>query len=207
MHKKLMRRSLAGLIVGALSVAGLATAAGPATADPGRTASRTITELVARSGGDFDDNNWDFDLLLNAVVAAGLADALDDPDVHLTLFAPRDSAFIKLAQDLGYGGSDEEGAFGHIVETLTAIGNGDPIPTLQAVLLYHVVDGRLPARLVLRADELTTLQGGTIELRGLQLRDNDPDFRNAVVLARKSNIRVKNGIVHSISRVMIPVDL
>jgi len=59
----------------------------------------TITGIVLQSGGagKFDDNNSDYDLLLNAVIAADLADALADPDASLTVFAPTDAAFIALA--------------------------------------------------------------------------------------------------------------
>jgi uncharacterized surface protein with fasciclin (FAS1) repeats len=46
----------------------------------------TITGIVAASG-DFDGNGSDFDLLLQAVTAAGLAGALDDPTAELTVFA------------------------------------------------------------------------------------------------------------------------
>ncbi|MEL7173779.1 MAG: amidoligase family protein, partial [Pseudomonadota bacterium] len=40
----------------------------------------TIADLVAASGAGFDDNNGDFDMLLAAVSAAGLVDALADPE-------------------------------------------------------------------------------------------------------------------------------
>ena len=61
----------------------------------------------------------------------------------MTLFAPNDRAFIRLANDLGYEGSDEAGAFDAIVQTLTLLGNGDPLPLLTSVLTYHVVDETL----------------------------------------------------------------
>ncbi|MEO1512733.1 MAG: fasciclin domain-containing protein, partial [Planctomycetota bacterium] len=102
----------------------------------------TIADIVAASGTGFDDNNGDFDMLLAAVSAAGLVDALADPEADFTVFAPTDAAFIALAQDLGSTATTEEAAFGDIVSTLTALDpNGDPIPLLTEILLYHVIDG------------------------------------------------------------------
>ena len=66
--------------------------------------SQTITEIVAASGGKFDKNDRDFDILLNAVLAAELDGALADPNADLTVFAPNDRSFIRLAQSLGYRG-------------------------------------------------------------------------------------------------------
>ena len=49
----------------------------------------TITETVLKSGGEFDTNYGDFDILLNAVTTAGLADALADPNASLIDNAPK----------------------------------------------------------------------------------------------------------------------
>ena len=62
----------------------------------------TLAGLVAASGGTFDQDATDFDILLNAVQAAGLAGALDDPNAELTVFAPNDGAFVELSQALGF---------------------------------------------------------------------------------------------------------
>ena len=94
----------------------------------------TITDLVLKSGGDFDSNKRDYDILLNAVVTADLADALADPDAELTLFAPNDTAFYRLARDLGYkGGYDETLVWTFLVSALTDLGGGDPIPVLTDI--------------------------------------------------------------------------
>ena len=69
---------------------------------------KTVAGIVAASGGDFDRNARDYDLLLNALQAANLVGALDDPSGSFTVLAPNDGAFIRLAQDLGYDGNDEE---------------------------------------------------------------------------------------------------
>ena len=51
-----------------------------------------------------------------------------------------------------------------------------------------------------------TLLGATFQPFFLQLIDNDPDLKNARVTL-PFNIRASNGRIHSISRVLIPIDL
>ncbi len=168
---------------------------------------RTLTEIVAASGGQFDRNSRDYDMLLRAVQAVpGIADALNNCEDSLTLFAPNDLAFTRLANDLGYAGSDEEGAFNAIVAALTRIGNGDPIPVLRTVLLYHVAPRDLNPFEVLFAREIPTLQGGVIRPFFFVLRDNDPDLRDPF-LTWPINVRACNGRLHSIDRVLLPVNL
>lgn len=52
----------------------------------------SIAAAVAASGGTFDRNRNDFDILLTAVQAAGLVNALGDPAANLTVFAPTDGS-------------------------------------------------------------------------------------------------------------------
>ncbi|MEZ5963031.1 MAG: fasciclin domain-containing protein [Planctomycetota bacterium] len=186
------------LSLGALSLA-LATPAGAQR--------QTLTQIVAASGGQFDRDWRDYDMLLNAVQAVpGIAEALNNCGDSLTLFAPNDLAFIRLARDLGYRGWDEEGAFNAIVAALTRIGNGDPIPVLRTVLLYHVAPRDLNPLQVLFAREIPTLQGGSIRPFLFILRDNDPDLRDPW-LTWPINVLACNGRLHSIDRVLIPVNL
>ena len=167
----------------------------------------TLAQLVAASGGDFDNRWYDYDLLLNAVKDADLVYALNDPTVDWTLFAPNDLAFIRLARDLGYGGIDEEGAFGFIVDALTQLGGGDPIPVLTDVLLYHVAPTSLsPVEVIFSSSIDTLLDGATIRPLLLTLRDNEPDLADPQ-LRFPINKKASNGVLHTINRVLIPVDL
>ena len=175
------------------------------------TSGQTITDIVASSGGKFDKNKFDYDILLNAVLAADLADALANPDASLTVFAPNDLAFIRLARDLGYKGYDEAGAWHFLVAALTDLGGGDPIPVLTDVLLYHVAPKRISVfgftRAVLRDATIETLlEGATVKPFFFGLIDNEPDLMNPR-LAFPLNVRASNGIIHTLSRVLIPVDL
>ena len=203
------------------------------TSEEASAASMTITEIVVQSGGEFDRNSRDYDILLNAVLAAGLEDELNDPDADLTVFAPNDRAFIRLAQDLGYSGKDEAGAFEFIVGVLTDLGEGNPIPVLTNILFYHVSPGAKYAVDVSRADVVYTLLfdatvlpksrvlqgrsvlgfrgGAIIDDQRVRLRvtlvDNDPEFQDPKIISSSSNIKASNGIVHCIDRVLIPIDL
>lgn len=174
----------------------------------------SITEIVAQSGGDFDTKN-DYDLLLNAVLAADLGDALADPNASLTVWAPNDRAFIRLAQDLGYGGSDEAGAFDAIVAFLSGLPGG-LLPNLTAVLTYHVTPGERNVFQVVFTRQFPTLQGATIDhevsfaafFNGniLKLRDQDPGLADPS-LTFPLQVNASNGVIHTIDRVLIPVNL
>ena len=165
----------------------------------------SITEVVAASGGDFDGNHQDYDMLLNAVLAADLADALDDPALDATVFAPKDAAFVRLAKDLGYSGNDEAGAFDAIVSFLTTAGGGDPIPLLTDILLYHVSPGEKTIYRVASVNSVPTLQGERIGVDGLRLVDADPDLKNPAIV-RPFQIRAENGTILPLNRVLLPID-
>ena len=111
-----------GVLVAAVAPAGVWTSSTPPP---------TIAQIVAKSGGTFDSNHYDYDILFTAVKAAGLVDALNNPSSKLTVFAPNDMAFIRTARDFGYTGWDEAGAFNAIagvLGTLDPNGKGRPDP-------------------------------------------------------------------------------
>ena len=165
----------------------------------------SLTEIVAASGGAFDSNAADFDILLNAVKTAGLADALNDPNADLTVFAPTDAAFVGLAQMLGYDSDDEGGAWGYLVEALTLLGGGEPIPLLTTVLTYHVAGESLQASQVLGSASIDTLAGVSLGVSGTALVDADSDSADATIIA--TDIQASNGVAHVIDAVLLPADL
>jgi uncharacterized surface protein with fasciclin (FAS1) repeats len=176
----------------------------------------TIADIVvAASGGAnagvFDKNVRDYDVLLNALTTANLVGAVADPNATLTVFAPNDAAFIRLAQDLGYAGRDEAGAWNFLVGALTTLGNGDPVPVLTDVLLYHVAPGEvgfldIVFKTIFRRTIDTLLTGATIRPFFIRLIDNEPDLADPFV-RWPFNVQASNGLIHNITRVLIPTDL
>ncbi len=125
-----------------------------------------------------------FSILVEAVVAAGLVDALSAPG-PFTVFAPTNAAFASLLAELGLS-----------KEQLLA-----NRPLLTQVLTYHVV----PAR-VLKADvpvgtPVTTLQGQTLTVDGT-LVINDQRGRKAAITG--TDVLTSNGVIHVIDRVILP---
>ena len=168
--------------------------------------SRTITDIVAASGNGFDSNGRDYDILLKAVVTANLAETLATPGLDVTVWAPNDKAFIRTARDLGFTGTDEAGAWDFLVVALTGLGGGDPIPVLTAILTYHVTPGTRGVFSVLGTRTFPTLQGGTITRHFLTLQDADPDLGDPN-LTLPLQVRASNGIIHTIDRVLIPINI
>ena len=186
----------------------------PVVSGPAPTQSTIADIVVSVSGGanagQFDSDNTDFDILLTALQTANLVGAVSDPNANLTVFAPNDLAFIRLANDLGYAGSDESGSWDFLVMALTGLGGGNPIPVLTDVLLYHVVGQQVSfVGVIFRSFfglDITTLQGATITPRFFRLEDQDPDLQDPRFI-QPINLRTANGIIHGIDRVLIPTDL
>lgn len=202
--RRALTRALSILSVLAIAVAAFAI---PASATSGSTIADTAIAVSSLDG--FDNNDQDFDVLIQALIAADLVDAVADPGADLTVFAPTDRAFIRLARDLGYRGNDEAAAFGVIVEALTALGGGDPIPVLTNVLLYHVSPGSTSfADLkAARSAEVATLLGESFTANRRQLVDAAPQLRNPYIKRALTDINASNGVIHGINRVLVPVDV
>jgi uncharacterized surface protein with fasciclin (FAS1) repeats len=196
------------LLVAPVLAAGIAVgAAVPADAHHSPAPTKTITEIVAASGGTFDHNRYDYDILLNAVLAAKLEGALADTTKQFTVFAPNDKAFIRTARDLGFTGNGEQAAWEFLVGALTEIGGGDPIPVLTDILLYHVAGKSLNPFQVVFSKKIDTLLGTSFKVKGLMLVDADPDIANPFLNLYALNIKATNGRIHGITRVLIPVNL
>ena len=122
-----------------------------------------------------------FSTLLAAAKAAGLVDALSG-DKALTVFAPTDEAFGKLPQGT--------------VESLLKPENKDK---LKAILLYHVVEGRVYSEDALKAKSAATLQGGKVEIT---VKDGAAYVNGAKILA--TDVDAGNGVIHIIDSVILP---
>jgi uncharacterized surface protein with fasciclin (FAS1) repeats len=122
-----------------------------------------------------------FTTLSAAIEAAGLVEALR-ADGPITVFAPTDEAFAALPRG-----------------TVEGLLRPENRSTLQAILKYHVVPGRVYADDAVGAGVATTLQGGDVRLR---IRDGRLMVNDAAVI--KSDLEATNGVVHVIDRVIMP---
>lgn len=127
---------------------------------------------VARDAGQFNT-------LLAAVEAAGLTETLATSE-NITVFAPTDAAFAALPDG-------------------TVDGLLRDIPTLTAVLTYHVVGAKVPASVAITLPKADTLNGKEISLRF----DGTDLFVNQAKVIMK-DIEASNGLIHVIDSVLLP---
>jgi uncharacterized surface protein with fasciclin (FAS1) repeats len=167
----------------------------------------TVVDVVIGASGSegFDRNYFDYDVLREALVAAGLVDALATAE-DVTVFAPNDFAFVVLAYDLGYRGFDEAEAFAFIAGATGYVSPAEP-GLLDDVLLYHVLPGaKTVAELDGAGDQATLLTGATLSVKYRQIRDGDPNDVNGVIV-HPNDVVAGNGIVHTTAFVLRPIDL
>ena len=122
-----------------------------------------------------------FNTLLAAAKAAGLVEALSG-DKPLTVFAPTDDAFAKLPKDT--------------VASLLKPENKDK---LKAILLFHLVEGRVYSEDALAAKTAATLQGSKVEIT---VKDGAAYVNGAKILA--TDVDASNGVIHIIDSVILP---
>ena len=167
----MMKKSLA-LLGATLAVLLVVPVADANTADD-RPSPKNIVEVAAEAGT--------FNTLIAAAKAAGLVDALTG-EGPLTVFAPTDEAFAKLPEGT--------------VETLLKPENKDK---LKAVLLYHVVAGKVTSDKVVDLSSAETLQGQSVDIK---VDMGKVYIDNAQVIA--ADVRASNGVIHVIDSVILP---
>ncbi|NTW24392.1 MAG: fasciclin domain-containing protein [Lentimicrobium sp.] len=127
-------------------------------------------------------NNPNFSILVQAVVKAGLVEALSATG-PFTVFAPTNAAFNALFAALGVSG----------IDNLTA-------EQLTPILLYHVVSGNVLASQVSTGAVPTLKAGSSINIvantTGVKLNSNS----NVVA----TDVQGSNGVIHVIDAVLIP---
>jgi uncharacterized surface protein with fasciclin (FAS1) repeats len=125
-----------------------------------------------------------FSILVEAVVAADLVDALSGPG-PFTVFAPTDAAFAALLAELGV---TKDQLFADKA-------------LLTQVLTYHVVSGRVLKAEVPVGAPIATLQGQTFSIDA-SLAITDQNARSAGIVA--TDVLATNGVIHVIDRVLLP---
>ena len=138
-------------------------------------------------------NSKDHTTLVAAVKAAGLVETLQGKG-PFTVFAPTNEAFDKLPKGT--------------VETLLKPEN---IKTLQTILTYHVVAGKMNASDIAKAIKagngkaiLKTVSGGTLTawMKGKDLYLTDENNNSAKVTI--ADVNQSNGVIHVIDGVVTP---
>ena len=138
-------------------------------------------------------NSRDHTTLVAAVKAAGLVGTLSGPG-PFTVFAPTDAAFAKLPAGT--------------VDTLLKPAN---LATLQSVLTYHVVPGRVTAAELLAMIKagggqarLTTVQGGLLTASVMGGRVMLTDAKGGMAHVTQADVMQSNGVIHVTDAVSLP---
>ncbi len=138
-------------------------------------------------------NSKDHTTLVAAVKAAGLVETLQGKG-PFTVFAPTNAAFDKLPKGT--------------VETLLKPEN---LKTLQTILTYHVVAGKMNSSDIAKAIKagkgkatLKTVSGGTLTawMKGKKLYITDEKGSMSEVTI--ADVNQSNGVIHVVNTVLLP---
>ncbi len=174
--KQVISFAFALSLIVAVAVAPNATACanGPAVKKSEKALLADIMDTAVATGS--------FTTLAKALEGAGLIDALKG-DGPFTVFAPTDAAFAKLPAG-----------------TVASLLKPENKEKLKAILLYHVVSGKVTAGDVMKLNGrlVKTLQGGMVKVStkyGVRV-----DNANVT----QTDIECSNGVIHVIDTVLMP---
>lgn len=179
--RKFLSVAFMALVFGATSFAQKSVMVGGAAMYP----SKNIIENAV--------NSKDHTTLVAAVKAAGLVETLQGKG-PFTVFAPTNEAFAKLPMGT--------------VETLLKPEN---LKTLQTILTYHVVSGKMNAVDIAKAIKagngkatLKTVSGGTLTawMKGKKLYITDENGTMSQITI--ADVNQSNGVIHVIDTVVLP---
>ena len=165
------RISILAALAVALAVGAATAAAGPATTAAPKMGQQNLVQTAIAAG--------QFKTLASLLTKAGLAGTLEGKG-PFTVFAPTDAAFAKVPKT-----------------TLAALANNKA--KLRAVLLYHVVKGKVTAAEAMKLHSAKTLEGKSLSIR---VSGGKVIVGGATVI--KANVMASNGVIHVINRVLIP---
>ena len=167
-----MKRISIVAALAAVLAGGVTTAtAGPSAGNASTMAQKNIVETAVAAG--------QFTTLASLLTKAGLAGTLAGKG-PFTVFAPTDAAFAKVPK-----------------ATLAALGKDKA--KLRAVLLYHVVKGKVTAAQAMKLRSAKTLQG-----KSLSTRVSGGKVLVGGATVTKADVTASNGVIHVINKVLIP---
>ena len=120
-----------------------------------------------------------FKTLASLLTKAGLAGTLQGKG-PFTVFAPTDAAFAKVPK-----------------ATLATLAKNKA--KLRAVLLYHVVNGKVTAAQAMKLRSAKTLNG-----KPLAIRVSGGEVLVGGATVTKADVMTSNGVIHVINKVLIP---
>jgi uncharacterized surface protein with fasciclin (FAS1) repeats len=150
-------------------VASMAIAATAATARP--TGEKNLVQTAVAAG--------QFKTLTKLLKTAGLAGTLGKKG-PFTVFAPTDAAFSKVPK-----------------KTLNTLLKNKA--KLRAVLLYHVVAGKVTSEQVVKLNSAKTLNGKSVRIKV----SGQTVFVNTAKVTTP-DVMASNGVIHIVNRVLIP---
>lgn len=170
----------------------------------------TIWGILTSGGAELDEDNTDYDMFSRAVAAVNYDGVLTSAHggKGVTCLLPPDAAFVQTARDLGYGSTDEAGAFLAIERVLSNITNGQPLSALFDIVGYHILPGAYNQDLLIRYTPLSTYQGSSIVVEGTRLRHVSNNLADPNLVGGSSANRIAdNGIMHGIDRLLFPFEI
>ena len=144
----------------------------------------TIADVVAASA---EGDEAEFTTLLKLAIEADLVETLSDEDAEYTVFAPTDAAFDTLLEE-----------FELSLDDLLAAPD-----LISAILLYHVVEGVIPAEELAEMESLETVQGNVL---AVSVDDDGNVLLDETAMVVTADIEASNGIIHVIDAVLLPPD-
>jgi transforming growth factor-beta-induced protein len=153
-------------------------------------ATSTTEAMMEETVLDIAGANEDFSTLAAAVEAAGLQDALSDPEATLTVFAPTNEAFEAALASLGL-----------TAEELLA-----DTETLTAILTYHVLGDVVTSSDIVAAgtEEIPVEMLSGEELVVAVGDDGTVGFVDQTATVTMADIEASNGVIHVIDAVLLP---
>lgn len=167
-----MRTNRLRRMIAAVVMTGLVLAAGSFSTARAKSEKDIVDTAVAAGS---------FKTLAAALQAAGLVETLKSKG-PFTVFAPTDEAFAKLPAGT--------------VEDLLKPENKEK---LKAILLYHVVAGRVTSKEVVKLHSAKTVNGESVTIAA---KDGKVMIDGATVT--KADVEASNGVIHVIDSVILP---
>jgi uncharacterized surface protein with fasciclin (FAS1) repeats len=173
-HRLVLSLAAAGAIAAPLAASAATAAPAPAPAPAPAAEAAASKTIVGVAAGDAR-----FSTLVKLVKSAGLATTLSKGSY--TVFAPTNAAFAKVPK-----------------ATLNALAKDKA--KLKAVLLYHVVKGKVPASKVVGLKSAKTLNGASVKISV----KSGKVYLNGSTRVTKTDVMASNGVIHVINKVLLP---